>query len=179
MNSGSKIVKKNPIWSDVLIEANLCESVNAKFATLDEPKQDPNMKLDRSIESYAYTQKPVKTTPPVSASHKNHLSSIDYNRAKLAVEANLVKPASKPLDERIGPLVQFDETKSRDHILANELDSEELVTKEIVKHLNEPKSDLIKRVVNVLGRKKALELLYATEDIQSSGGMLTTVSIIG
>jgi hypothetical protein len=32
--------------------------------------------------------------------------------------------------------------------------------------------------VSVLGRKKALEILYATEDIEENGGMLTTVSFI-
>ena len=36
---------------------------------------------------------------------------------------------------------------------------------------------LLARCVNVLGKKKSLELLYATEDIQASGGMLTAVGV--
>lgn len=172
MESKSSNLKKNPIWSNTLIESNLCDDICAKFSTIEEKKTDS--KQDRSIESYNYTEKPTKTSSLTT--NKNHLSSIDYNRANQAIKADLIKPVNKSLSERIGPLVQFDENKSRAHILANEFDTEELVTKEIVKHLKEPKSDLIRRVVNVLGRKKALEFLYATEDIQENGGMLTTVN---
>jgi len=166
-------LKKNNIWSDTLIETNLCDDVCSKFSSFDDPEPEKLdnfvIKQDRCIESYDFTKRPVKTSPG-SQSKKNHLSLIDCNQAK---QSNFVK--NNNINERIGPLVQFDENKSRAHIIANEFDSNELVTKEIVKHLNEPKSELIERVVNVLGKKKALELLYATEDIQSNGGMLTTV----
>ena len=164
-------LKKNNIWSDTLIETNLCDDVCSKFSSFDaEPEEKLSslvVKQDRCIESYDFTKKPVKTSLGSQDKNKNHLSSINCNQAK--------QSSLSSINERIGPLVQFDENKSRSHIIANELDSNELVTKEIVKHLNEPKSELIERVVNVLGRKKALELLYATEDIQSNGGMLTTV----
>ena len=35
---------------------------------------------------------------------------------------------------------------------------------------------ILVRIVKVLGRTKALEILYATEDIQEIGGMPTAVS---
>ena len=37
--------------------------------------------------------------------------------------------------------LNFDENKSRSHLLVSELDSEEMVAKEIAKHLREPKSE--------------------------------------
>ena len=145
-------------------------------------KPDLNLivKQDRSIEAYDFTKLMNPKISPEKNPNKNHLSSTGYNKAKQAVQANLIIPVNnKPkLSERIGPLVQYNENKSREHILANEFDSDELVTKEIAKHLKEPKLELIKRVVSVLGRKKALELLYATEDVQESGGMLTSVKLL-
>ena len=177
----NKEIKKNNIWSNTLIETDLCEDVCSKFLSFDSDpiKTDLNsiVKQDRNIEAYDFIKLMNPKISPDKLSNKNHLSSIDYNKAKQAVQANLTKPLinKRNLSERIGPLVQYNENKSREHILANEFDSDELVTKEIAKHLNEPKLELIKRVVSVLGKKKALELLYATEDIQESGGMLTSV----
>lgn len=179
-------IKPNNIWSNTLIESNLCDDICSKFASFDNRVKSTNpdipkdvIKQNRDIESYDFTTDINNKTTSINInSKKNHLSSIDHNKANQTIETNSnIKTKNEPLAERIGPMVQFDENKSREHIIANELDSDDLVTKEIVKHLNEPKSEMIQRVVTVLGKKKALELLYATEDIQSSGGMLTTVRL--
>lgn len=46
------------------------------------------------------------------------------------------------------------------------------VVKAICTRLNEPKIGLIERVVAVLGQQKALDLLYATENVEANGGLM-------
>lgn len=47
----------------------------------------------------------------------------------------------------------------------------------LLKRLMEPKKELIERVVNVIGTKKAIELLSETAMIEQNGGLYTVVSI--
>ncbi|GCB84403.1 hypothetical protein scyTo_0025174, partial [Scyliorhinus torazame] len=44
------------------------------------------------------------------------------------------------------------------------------------KMLREPKTDLIHRVVKTVGRKKAIELLIQTAEVEQSGGLMIVVS---
>ncbi len=151
---------KNTCWSDALIEANLCEDIG-KFSSIGD--SNDTKPFDRDVESYDYSAV-LRENPD----KKNHL----------AVEKPLPSVVPRePVKCRLGPAVTFDENKKRPHILVTEIDSEDLVAKEIVKHLKEPNDLIIQRCVKVLGRKKSLEVLYATEDIQENGGMLTAVSV--
>ncbi|XP_028306146.1 phosphorylated adapter RNA export protein [Gouania willdenowi] len=72
--------------------------------------------------------------------------------------------------ERLGPRAEMD-IKGRFEI--TEDDSEETVISEIAYRLQEPKKDLIERVVCVLGKKKAIELLGETAALEENGGVYT------
>lgn len=41
--------------------------------------------------------------------------------------------------------------------------------------LREPKKDLIVRVVNTIGKKKSIELLMETAEVEQNGGLLIVV----
>ncbi|XP_053200123.1 phosphorylated adapter RNA export protein [Scomber japonicus] len=72
--------------------------------------------------------------------------------------------------ERLGPRAEMD-IKGRYEI--TEDDPDEKVVDEIAHRLQEPKVDLIQRVVNVVGKKKAIELLGETATLEESGGVYT------
>lgn len=76
----------------------------------------------------------------------------------------------RPVRDRLGPRAEMD-TKGRYEI--TEDDPEEKVVDEIVYRLQEPKNDLIERVVRILGKKKAIELLGETATLEESGGVYT------
>ncbi|XP_077989424.1 phosphorylated adapter RNA export protein-like [Glandiceps talaboti] len=58
-------------------------------------------------------------------------------------------------------------------IEVNELHDPETIAREIIKRLEEQKEDLIRKIVEVLGNKKALQLLRETEEVERTGGMMT------
>ncbi|XP_071374623.1 phosphorylated adapter RNA export protein [Centroberyx affinis] len=72
--------------------------------------------------------------------------------------------------ERLGPRAEMD-IKGRYEI--TEDDPEDRVVEEIAHRLQEPKQDLIERVVSVLGKKKAIELLGETATLEENGGVYT------
>ncbi|XP_059182132.1 phosphorylated adapter RNA export protein [Centropristis striata] len=76
----------------------------------------------------------------------------------------------RPAKDRLGPRAEMD-VKGRYEI--TEDDPEDKVTDEIAHRLQEPKKDLIERVVQVIGKKKAIELLSETATLEESGGVYT------
>ncbi|XP_019955560.2 phosphorylated adapter RNA export protein [Paralichthys olivaceus] len=72
--------------------------------------------------------------------------------------------------ERLGPKAEMD-IKGRYEI--TEDDPEDKVADEIAHRLQEPKKDLIERIVKVVGVKKAVELLGETATLEESGGVYT------
>lgn len=72
--------------------------------------------------------------------------------------------------ERLGPRAEMD-VKGRYEI--TEHDPEEKVADEIAHRLQEPKIELIERIVSVIGAKKAIELLSETATLEESGGVYT------
>ncbi|XP_054480799.1 phosphorylated adapter RNA export protein [Anoplopoma fimbria] len=76
----------------------------------------------------------------------------------------------RPAKERLGPRAEMD-IKGRYEI--TEDDSEDKVTDEIAHRLREPKKDLIERIVTIIGKKKAIELLGETATLEESGGVYT------
>ncbi|KAM9334711.1 phosphorylated adapter RNA export protein [Symphorus nematophorus] len=72
--------------------------------------------------------------------------------------------------ERLGPKAEMD-IKGRYEI--TEDDPEDKVADEIAHRLQEPKKDLIERIVKVIGTKKAIELLGETATLEESGGVYT------
>lgn len=72
--------------------------------------------------------------------------------------------------ERLGPRAEMD-IKGRYEI--TEDDPEDKVVDEIAHRLQEPKKELIERVVKVIGKKKAIELLGETATLEETGGVYT------
>lgn len=72
--------------------------------------------------------------------------------------------------ERLGPRAEMD-IKGRYEI--TEDDPDDKVVDEIAHRLQEPKVDLIQRVVHVVGKKKAIELLGETATLEENGGVYT------
>ena len=54
-------------------------------------------------------------------------------------------------------------------------DDERKIARYIARNLNEPKLELIQRVVRYTSRQKALDLFNRTMDVEASGGMKTMV----
>lgn len=72
--------------------------------------------------------------------------------------------------ERLGPRAEMD-VKGRYEI--TEDDPEAKVVDEIAYRLQEPKKELLERVVRVVGAKKAIELLSETATLEENGGVYT------
>ncbi|RNA17674.1 Phosphorylated adapter RNA export [Brachionus plicatilis] len=155
----SKInLKKFNLWTDTLNEENLCETIGTIDFSEDQPKKE------RGVESYKFENKVQEKVIPRP---KNQ-------RRKKKIVRQETTCSSLDIGERLGPLISFDESKPRSHIRVSEIDTDDSVAKEISRILQEPKDDVIKRCVKILGKKKSLELLYATEDIESCGGIPTS-----
>ncbi|KAF7651589.1 hypothetical protein LDENG_00108590 [Lucifuga dentata] len=76
----------------------------------------------------------------------------------------------RPVKERLGPQSEMD-IKGRYEI--TEDDPEDKVADEITHRLQEPKKELIERVIKVIGTKKAIELLGETATLEETGGVYT------
>ncbi|MBN3318390.1 PHAX protein, partial [Atractosteus spatula] len=76
----------------------------------------------------------------------------------------------RPVKERLGEKEEMD-YKGRFEL--TEDDPEDRVADEIAHRLREPKKDLIERVVNIIGKKKAIELLAETAEVEQNGGIFT------
>lgn len=184
-----KKVRRNNVWSNVLCEQVLCDDIVKFTVNLDESGKN---EIDRGVESYEIslvdqTQiennlEPVdkkESRQSQNLENKNQLTDKKKrrpkkNKKKKSLDKSLIQNAielTKTAQSETS--ITYDLNKNRDHIQANEFDTDDIVIKEIVKQLNEQKSDLITRCVKVLGRKKCLELLYATQDVESNGGMWT------
>jgi hypothetical protein len=184
MNFNLKKEKKFNVWSSFLQEENLCENLNKIEIELNlDEGNSQSTSQERGVESYAYkklseiSQKEWTNKSSCKNAPLRHLEQIKNHLTSSNEKLFLIKtkPNDTTIKERLGPVVSYDELKSRAHIKASEFDTDEVVTKEIAKHLREPNVELISRCVQTLGKKKALELLYATEDVQQKGGMLTAV----
>lgn len=159
MNSKEKKLK---IWSGVLQEQNLCEDLD-KISSIQSNGNESETELQqRGIESYYHKNEPINK----ETTSKNHLNLVNIPKNKSDDKKFDIK-------DRVGSRVAFDESKSRKNIKVNEFDLDEAVVKEIARCLKEPNHEVISRCVRVLGKKKSLELLYATQDIIDNGGMLT------
>uniref|UniRef100_A0A3P8TZ06 Phosphorylated adapter RNA export protein n=1 Tax=Amphiprion percula TaxID=161767 RepID=A0A3P8TZ06_AMPPE len=76
----------------------------------------------------------------------------------------------RPAKERLGPRAEMD-IKGRYEI--SEDDPDDKVVDEIAHRLQEPKKELIGRVVHIVGKKKAIELLGETATLEENGGVYT------
>ena len=145
--------KKNNVWSDTLIEESLCSDING-LSSLCANNENVIKVNNRDVESYEYpaefVAKEANTTKvQTSAAKRNHLeidpSLVNFIKAEKVAAKVAAAVETQPVKARLGELVAFDENKSRSHILVSEIDSEELVAKEIAKYLKEDNFDLIRK----------------------------------
>ncbi|KAM3587745.1 uncharacterized protein V6R79_013168 [Siganus canaliculatus] len=95
----------------------------------------------------------------------------DYMKGKHSEErAGGDAKRKRTAKERLGPRAEMD-IKGRYEI--TEDDPDDKVADEIAYRLQEPKKDLIERVVEVVGKKKAIELLGETATLEETGGVYT------
>lgn len=129
----SKInLKKFHLWTDTLNEENLCETIEK----IDFSDQQP--KKERGVESYKFESK-IQEKVFTRSKQKRQRKKKNKDSLKSKTLSNL------DICERVGPLVSFDETKSRSHIRVSEIDTDDAVAKEITRFLHEPKNDVIRK----------------------------------
>lgn len=165
MNSNYK--KKNNVWSDTLMEESLCSNINSisSFCGNSDGNKNVIKVANRDVESYEYpadqctvNKADIETKPKTK---RNHLdidpSLVNFIKNEKATEAKTTTvatdTATKPVKSRLGDLVAFDENKSRSHIPVSEIDSEDLVAKEIAKYLKEDNIDLIREFWKIKASK--------------------------
>lgn len=145
------VTDKFNIWSNVLLEQNLVADINS-FGV------KKRVNNERGCEGYDYTLK-FECGKPVPMDQQDSCGLHRRLGCKRTVK------------ERLGSLSVLKKNKRSFDV--NEDDTEETVINAIVTILREQKSELIARTVKILGKKKTLEVLQMTEDIEEAGGMMT------
>ncbi|KAM6223397.1 phosphorylated adapter RNA export protein [Rhynchocyon petersi] len=110
--------------------------------------QEHSKELDKELDEYMHTSK-----KPESKEEENGQGHLKRKR---------------PVKERLGNRVEMN-YKGRYEI--SEDDPQEKVADEISFRLQEPKKELIARVVRIIGNKKAIELLMETAEVEQNGGL--------
>jgi len=139
------------VWSNVLAEQGLVEDLN--FVGAEHLKNS-----DRGCEGYNYSLK---------NEYQGHVPIWQKDSREIHRRLGCKRSAK----ERLGELSTLKKDKRTFSISEN--DTDEVVVSGIATILREPKLDLIARTVKTVGKKKALELLAMTEDIEECGGMMT------
>jgi len=152
LSLGTSRFRRNNIWGNVLQEQTL-----VSVASDCDVRNDETRKKERDVESYDYTLAKKYRRKDDRQQHQNR----NQNRAKEEM---------KSLKERLGKkTIKLTQPLN---VAFTEDDTEETVTNGIAKFLNEPKVELIERVVKFLGKPKAIELLHTTQEIENMGGIL-------
>ncbi|XP_077147339.1 phosphorylated adapter RNA export protein [Ranitomeya variabilis] len=159
---------KNNIWGAVLQEQTQ-EAVANELGIMD---MDGLIDMSRQSETYNY----VLAKKMMTKSSEDEKLSLDKeleeymneDREHVAKEENGHLKRKRPVKERLGEKLEMD-YKGRYEI--TETDPRDKVADEIAYRLQEPKKDLIERVVKTIGTKKAIELLMETADVEQNGGL--------
>ncbi|CAI9543823.1 unnamed protein product [Staurois parvus] len=159
---------KNNIWGAVLQEQTQ-EAVAAELGIMD---MDGQIDLSRQSETYNY----ILAKKMMAKENEGEKSKLDKDlddymnedKDRVPKEENGHLKRKRPVKERLGDKLEMD-YKGRYEI--TEDDSEDKVSDEIAYRLQEPKKDLIQRVVKTIGTKKAIELLMETAEVEQNGGL--------
>ena len=166
----NSVVRKLNVWSNVLQEETLCDdlsNVGLIQPTDAEKSEQEAIKQQRGIESYSYKNKALdehfnnskQPQAKPTARRRNKKSRNKTSSANRSLPLHTPPALSKSKSStsslpRQGEAIHspetsfcvtYDETKSRSHIRASELDSDQVVIKEIVSQLREPNSDIISK----------------------------------
>ncbi|XP_060091497.1 phosphorylated adapter RNA export protein [Heteronotia binoei] len=168
--AGKKI---NNIWGAVLQEQNQ-DAVASELGILG--MVEGTIDRSRSSETYNYllAKKLMKQsdTEEIETLNKELDEYMQDDKKILPEEEEngqgLLK-RKRPVKDRLG---ERQEMNYKGSCEITEDDSEEKVADEITYRLCEPKKDLIARVVKIIGKKKAIELLMETAEVEQNGGLL-------
>ncbi|CAH1797096.1 unnamed protein product [Owenia fusiformis] len=186
VTSGSKGRRKNNIWGSV-VQEQAVSSVLTSFGMDRNPSDDE----ERNVESYDYKSAKDDTRPDIEKIEvtpndpfEQILKGSDQKDNEDEMPVDNIKPLpdarekieksrarKRTVRDRLGQRT-YDKHKPRDHLKATPEDPIEKVLEVILQRLDEKNEELFTNIMNCVGSKKALELLYLTEDVEESGGMM-------
>ncbi|NWU94973.1 PHAX protein, partial [Upupa epops] len=161
--------KVNNIWGAVLQEQNQ-DAVATELGILG---MDGSIDKSRQSETYNYllAKKLMKKAQQKEAETLDkELDEYMHDDKKVLTEEDehSFLKRKRPVKDRLS---ERQEMKYKGRYEVTEEDSEEKVADEIAYRLCEPKKDLIARVVKIIGKKKAIELLMETSEVEQNGGL--------
>nr|XP_028605357.1 phosphorylated adapter RNA export protein isoform X1 [Podarcis muralis]XP_028605358.1 phosphorylated adapter RNA export protein isoform X2 [Podarcis muralis] len=166
--------KINNIWGAVLQEQNQ-DAVASELGILG---MEGSIDRSRASETYNYllAKKLMKESEPEVAETldkeldeymQDDKKTLPKEEEEEEIGQGLLK-RKRPVKDRLGERQEMN-YKGRYEI--TEDDPEEKVADEIAYRLCEPKKDLIVRVVKIIGKKKSIELLMETAEVEQNGGL--------
>ncbi|XP_007527840.2 phosphorylated adapter RNA export protein [Erinaceus europaeus] len=162
--------KINNIWGAVLQEQNQ-DAVATELGILG---MEGSIDKSRQSETYNYLlakklkRESQENTKELDKELDDYMHSGKNMESKEEENGQVHLKRKRPIRERLGNRIAMD-YKGRCEI--SEDDSQEKVADEIAFRLQEPKKDLIARVVRIIGNKKAIELLMETAEVEQNGGL--------
>ncbi|XP_020369702.2 phosphorylated adapter RNA export protein [Rhincodon typus] len=167
--------KVNNIWGSVLQEQNQ-DAVATELGILGmEGSIDMNSRQSETY-NYVMAKKMMAKQRQEEEEEMNKLETEldeyvqDGRKIKNQEESNQSNLKRKrPVKERLGERLEMNYKGKYD---IKEDDSPTKISDEIAYRLREPKTDLIHRVVKIIGRKKAIELLIQTAEVEQNGGLM-------
>ncbi|XP_029475279.1 phosphorylated adapter RNA export protein [Rhinatrema bivittatum] len=164
--------KINNVWGTVLQEQNQ-DAVATELGILG---MDGQLDMSRQSEAYNYIlarklmQKANKQETEEQDKELDEYMQEDKKSVAKEEEENEKGhlKRKRPVKERLGERLEMD-YKGRFEM--TDEDSQEKVADEIAYRLREPKKDLISQVVKIIGKRKAIELLMETAEVEQSGGL--------
>ncbi|XP_054034647.1 phosphorylated adapter RNA export protein [Dryobates pubescens] len=163
--------KVNNIWGMVLQEQNQ-DAVATELGILG---MDGSIDRSRQSETYNY----LLAKKLMKEAQQKEAETLDKELDEYMHDDKKTSPSEeengqgflkrkRPVKDRLG---ERQEMKYKGRYEITEEDSEEKVADEIAYRLCEPKKDLIARVVKILGKRKAIELLVETAEVEQNGGL--------
>nr|XP_038026949.1 phosphorylated adapter RNA export protein-like [Anas platyrhynchos] len=163
--------KVNNIWGVVLQEQNQ-DAVATELGILG---MDGSIDRSRQSETYNY----LLAKKLMKEAQQKEAETLDKELDEYMHDDKRTTPAEeengqgflkrkRPVKDRLG---ERQEMKYKGRYEITEEDSEEKVADEIAYRLCEPKKDLIARVVKIIGKRKAIELLMETAEVEQNGGL--------
>ncbi|XP_032873431.1 phosphorylated adapter RNA export protein [Amblyraja radiata] len=168
--------KVNNIWGSVLQDQNQ-DAVATELGILG---MEGNIDMDsRQSETYNYVQakkmmekerqeEEEKETTKLEKELDDYVQDGKGSNRQQACNPNNLK-RKRPVKERLGEVLEMD---YKGKCVITEDDSPDKISDEIAHRLREPKTALIQRVVTAIGKKKAIELLVQTAEVEQNGGLM-------
>ncbi|XP_007897546.1 phosphorylated adapter RNA export protein [Callorhinchus milii] len=176
-NNGDTLGRKvNNVWGAVLQEQNQ-DAVATELGILG---MEGNIDMNsRQSETYNYALAKKMMEKQEEEEESAELAKLEAELDEYVEEGKSTNHGAishaylkrkRPVKERLGERLEM-EHKGRYEI--TEDDGSNKISEEIAYRLREPKADLIHRVVKSIGKRKAIELLMETSEVEQNGGILT------